>query len=214
MKRLRIISDNTALGSGFKIALKDLEVRGAGNLLGREQSGDILSVGFDMYLRLLDEAVNGLENKETTEAPEVYLELEYSGFIPDTYIGEAEEKMEVYKKIASVSSDEELAGLDLEISDRFGPLPIEVRSLLALAEIRVICKKLWISSVKERKGRLEIEFSKVAKIPINRLLALIRDSRGCIRLDPHRPYILIMDTKAVDLKEKSEFLRSRLSVLL
>ncbi|MDR1317803.1 MAG: transcription-repair coupling factor [Spirochaetales bacterium] len=214
MKRLQIISDNTALGSGFKIALKDLEVRGAGNLLGREQSGDILSVGFDMYLRLLDEAVAGLENKETDELPEVYLELEYSGFIPDTYIGEAEEKMEVYKKIAAVGSDEELAGLDVELTDRFGPLPAEVQSLLALAEIRIICKKLWISSVRERKGRLELEFSKVAKIPINRLLALIRDSRGQLRLDPHRPYILIMDTKAVDLKGKSEFLRDRLSVLL
>jgi transcription-repair coupling factor (superfamily II helicase) len=213
MKRLQIISDNTALGSGFKIALKDLEVRGAGNLLGREQSGDILSVGFDMYLRLLDEAVRSLENRETNEAPEVYLELEYSGFIPDSYIGDAEEKMEVYKKIASVGSDEELAGLDSELSDRFGPLPAEVQSLLALAEIRVICKKLWISSVRERKGKLELEFSKVSRIPVNRLLALIRDSRGQIRLDPSRPYILIMDTKAIDLKEKSEFLRSRLSVL-
>jgi transcription-repair coupling factor (superfamily II helicase) len=214
MKRLQIISDNTALGSGFKIALKDLEVRGAGNLLGREQSGDILSVGFDMYLRLLDEAVGELEHRELEEAPEVYLELEYSGFIPDTYIGEAEEKMEVYKKIASVGSEEELAVLDGELSDRFGPLPPEVQSLLALAEIRVTCKKLWISSVRERKGKLELEFSKVARIPINRLLALIRDSRGQIRLDPHRPYILIMDTRAVDLKEKSQFLRSRLCVLL
>jgi transcription-repair coupling factor (superfamily II helicase) len=214
MKRLRIISDNTALGSGFKVALKDLEVRGAGNLLGREQSGDILSVGFDMYLRLLDEAVRNLDTQEVSEAPEVYLELEYSGFIPDSYICESEEKMEVYKKIAGVSSDEELEGVLCELIDRFGPLPEEVLSLLSLAEIRILCKKLWISSLKERKGKLELCFAKVARISVNRLLALIRDSRGKVRLDPHRPYILIMDTQAVGLKEKSEFIRDRLSVLL
>jgi transcription-repair coupling factor (superfamily II helicase) len=214
MKRLQIISDNTSLGSGFKIALKDLEVRGAGNLLGRDQSGDILSVGFDMYLRILDEAVRSLDKQEVTEAPEVYLELEYSGYIPDGYIGEAEEKMEVYKKIAAVTSDEELEGLTVELIDRFGPLPEEVLSLLSLAEIRIICKKLWISSVKERKGKLELEFAKVAKIAVNRLLALIRDSRGKIRFDPKRPYVIIMDTKTVGLKEKSEFIRDRLSVLL
>jgi transcription-repair coupling factor (superfamily II helicase) len=214
MKRLQIISDNTALGSGFKIALKDLEVRGAGNLLGREQSGDILSVGFDMYLRLLDEAVRSLDTEQSDEPPEVYLELEYTGYIPDFYISEPEEKMEVYKKIASISSVEELEGVTAELIDRFGPLPDEVSSLLCLAEIRILCKKLWISSFRERKNILELEFAKVAKIPVNRLLFLIRDSRGQVRLDPKRPQILIMDTKAVGLKEKSEFIRDRLSVLL
>lgn len=214
MKRLQIISDNTALGSGFKIALKDLEVRGAGNLLGRQQSGDILSVGFDMYLRILDEAVRSLDSAEPDEAPEVYLELQYTGFIPDAYISGAEEKMEVYKKIASITADEELEALSAELTDRFGPLPPEAASLLALAEIRILCKKLWVSSLRERKNTLEIEFSKVAKISVNRLLALIRDSKGQTRLDPKRPQILLMDTRAVDLKEKSDFIRGRLSALL
>jgi transcription-repair coupling factor (superfamily II helicase) len=144
----------------------------------------------------------------------VYLELEYSGYIPDSYISEQEEKMEVYKKIASISSDEELGSLTAELIDRFGPLPEEVYSLLSLAEIRILCKKLWISSFRERKNILELEFAKVAKIPVNRLLALIRDSRGQVRLDSKRPQILIMDTRAVGLKEKSEFIRDRLSVLL
>ena len=101
MKRLRIISDNTELGSGFKIALKDLEIRGAGNILGREQHGYILSVGYDLYLKMLDEAVASLSRKDHEEAPEVYMDLEYSGYIPDSYIPDAMAKMEVYKKVAA-----------------------------------------------------------------------------------------------------------------
>ena len=214
MKRLKIISDNTELGSGFRIALKDLEVRGAGNLLGREQSGDIMSVGFDMYLRLLDDAVRELENGSEDAPPEVYMELEYTGFIPEGYIQEAEEKMEVYKKAASIATDEELEGVSAELADRYGPLPGEVASLLHLAEIRVLCGKLHIVSLRERKGVLEVEFGKVARIQVNRVLALIRDGGNGIRLDSKRPQVLVIDTAAVGLKEKSEFIRDRLSVLL
>jgi transcription-repair coupling factor (superfamily II helicase) len=138
MKRLQIVSDYTELGSGFKIALKDLEVRGAGNLLGREQSGDILSVGFDMYLQLLDEAIQRREEDTSEEPPEVYMELDYTGYVPDSYISEPEEKMEVYKKIAAVHTEEELGSVQSELEDRFGPLPDELYSLLSLAEIRIM----------------------------------------------------------------------------
>jgi transcription-repair coupling factor (superfamily II helicase) len=214
MKRLRIISDFTDLGSGFKIALKDMEVRGAGNLLGREQSGDILSVGFDMYLKLLGDALKRLEGGEEEAAPEVYLELDYSGFIPDSYIAEPMEKMEVYKKIAAISDEEELSSVHAELVDRFGPLPEEVESLLSLAEIRILCRKLFISSLKERKGTVEVTFSKVAKISVDRILHVISSSGNTVRLDPNRPNTLILDTTAVGLREKSEFLRGRLSALV
>lgn len=214
MKRLQIISDHTELGSGFKVALKDLEVRGAGNLLGKEQSGDIGSVGFDLYLRLLDEAIRELEGRGEEEPPEPFLDLEYSGYIPDSYISEPEQKMEVYKKIASVGSEEELESITYELMDRFGPLPEEVQSLLCLAEIRILCRKLYISSMKERGGILEVEFSKVAKVSVDRILRLIKESRGRVRLDPKRPHVLLIETHLIGLKEKSEFIRDRLSVLL
>jgi len=142
------------------------------------------------------------------------MELEYTGFIPEGYIQEAEEKMEVYKKIASIATDEELEGVSAELADRYGPLPGEVASLLHLAEIRVLCGKLHIVSLRERKGVLEVEFGKVARIQVNRVLALIRDGGGRIRLDSKRPQVLVMDTATVGLKEKSEFIRDRLSVLL
>ena len=214
MKRLQVISDFTELGSGFKIALKDLEVRGAGNLLGRQQSGDILSVGFDMYVKLLDQAIKELEEEAEEEPPEVYLELDYTGYIPESYITEPVEKMEVYKKIAAVNTEAELESVYGELEDRFGPLPEEVQSLLSLAEIKIICRRLFISSLRERRGTVEIEFSKVAKVSPERVLSLIEQSGGKVRLDPKRPHGLILDTGSVGLKEKSEFIRSRLSTLL
>ncbi len=214
MKRLEIINDFTELGSGFKIALKDLEVRGAGNLLGSQQSGDIGSVGFDLYLQLLDEAIREVESDGTAGEEEVYLELEYTGFIPDQYIEEPMEKMEVYKKIASVSEETQLEALLGEIEDRFGPMPEEVQSLLALAEIRVLAKRLHLAAIKERRGRLEVEFGRVASVSVDRVLALIRNSGGSVALDPKRPNVLVMETGRVGLREKSEFIRERLAQLL
>jgi len=214
MKRLQIISDYTELGSGFKIALKDLEVRGAGNLLGREQSGDILSVGFDMYLRLLDEAIRHIDEEGEEQEEEVYLELEYSGFIPDSYVSEPAEKMEVYKRVAGIGTEDELESVAGELQDRFGPLPDEVHSLLSLAEIRVLCRKLHIASLRERRGNLEVEFGRVARISADRVVTLIQTSGGKVKLDPKRPAVLVMDTEGIGLKEKSEFIRGRLSTLV
>lgn len=215
MKRLRIVSDYTDLGSGFKIAMKDLEVRGAGNLLGRQQHGEILSVGFDMYLRLLDEAVAEMSDTgEKEEAPEVYLELDYSGYIPDEYIRDPAEKMEIYKMIASIETDYDLERVYGELTDRFGPMPEEVQSLLSIAELRVICRKLLIKSLKERRGRVHVEFGKVSVISVDRVLRLIKESGGSVRLDPQNPNVLMMSTEAIGLKEKSEFIREKLQSLL
>jgi len=217
MKRLRIISDFTELGSGFKIALKDLEIRGAGNLLGREQHGDILAVGLDMYLRLLDEAIDELKvehEAEEAQPPEVYLELQYSGYVPDSYVPAAMEKMELYKRIASVVGYEELEALEREVADRFGPLPEDVRSLFAIAEIRILCRRLFISSLKERDGRATVEFSKLSQISVDRVMTLIKESGASVSLDPKQPNCLIIKTGRIGLKEKSEFISERLSRLL
>ena len=214
MKRLRIISDHTELGSGFKIALKDLEIRGAGNILGREQHGHILSVGYDLYLRMLDAAVAELSQARAEQAPEVYMELEYSGFIPDSYIPEAMEKMEVYKKVASVSTEEDFDKVYREIEDRFGPIPDEVHSVLALAEIRIICRKLFITSIREEKGALNVEFAKLSKVSIDRVVRMVREGEGRVGIDPHRPNFLVLKTGSIGLREKSEFIKDRLSQLL
>ena len=215
MKRLQVISDFTELGSGFKIAMKDMEIRGAGNLLGKDQSGEVYSVGFDLYVKLLNEAVERLMNSENYEAQnEVLMELEYSGFIPDSYIPNLQTKMEVYKKIAGVQSKDELESMYLELEDRFGPIPDEVYSLLSLAEVRVIAKKLFISSLKEKQGVIQIEFSKVSDIKIDRVLKLIKESAGRVRLDPAKPNMILLSAGKVGLREKSEFIREKLESLV
>ncbi|GHU92559.1 transcription-repair-coupling factor [Spirochaetia bacterium] len=213
MKRLQVISDFTELGSGFKIAMKDMEIRGAGNLLGREQSGDIYSVGFDLYLRLLDEAIKRLEDSDYEGENETLLELEYSGFIPDTYIDGAQEKMEVYKKIASIREKEELERVLGELLDRFGPLPDEAASLLSLAEIRIICREISVAALRERGGIVRVEFAKVSKVKVDRLVRLMKESSGKVKLDPKAPNILLLQTGNIGLKEKSEFIREKLAAL-
>ncbi len=214
MKRLQVISDFTELGSGFKIAMKDMEIRGAGNLLGKDQSGDVYSVGFDLYLRLLEDAVKKLSDENYAEQTEVLLELEYTGFIPETYIKNLQTKMEIYKKVASISTKEEYERVYAELEDRFGPVPDEVYSLLSLAEIRVICKKLNISTLKERQGIVQIEFAKVSNISVEKVLRLIKESGGRVKLDPHKPNFLILQTGKIGLKEKSQFIREKLEFLL
>ncbi len=214
MKRLSIISDHTELGSGFKIALKDLEIRGAGNLLGRQQHGEILSVGFDMYLRILDDAIAEMSNTVEETAPEVVLDLDYSGFIPNDYISDQTEKMEIYKKISSIQADYDLGRIVSELEDRFGPLPDEVNSLLSISELRIICKKLFISSLKEKKGEIRITFSKVSIISVDKVLRIINESKGAVRLDPQNPQNLIMNSGRIGLKDKSEFIREKLHYLV
>lgn len=214
IKRLQIINDFTELGSGFKIAMKDMEVRGAGNLLGSEQSGEIQAVGFDLYLKLLDEAIRLYKNETDPNSVEPYLELEYTGFIPDSYISSTMEKMEIYKKIAAISTHAELEGLHTELNDRFGNLPDEVFSLLSLAEIRILCRKLRISSIKERNGTAEIEFMKMQAININTLMRMIKESLGKLKPSPTNPTAIIMETGFIRLNEKSEFIKDKLQQII
>ena len=213
MKRLKVISDFTDLGSGFKVALKDMEVRGAGNLLGAEQSGEILAVGYDMYVRLLDDAIAVVRGEDEAEVPDVYLELEYAGFIPDDYVSEPMEKMEIYKKVAAVGGENELARLHAEIEDRFGPAPDAVLSLLAIAEIRVACRRLAISSLKERRGVVTVEFARIGHVSAERVVRLIGESGGGVMLDKDRPNCLLLKTGGIDLREKSEFISEKLNAL-
>lgn len=215
MKRLQVISDFTELGAGFKIAMKDMEIRGAGNLLGRDQSGDVYSVGFDLYVRLLNEAVERLTSQKDYQVQnEVLMELEYTGFIPDTYVHSIQTKMEIYKKVAGVQTKEELDQMYNELEDRFGPIPDEVYSLLSLAEVRIIARKLTITNLRERKGEITVEFGRVSDINIDKLMGLIRENPGRIRLDSQHPNQIILSTGKIGLKEKSEFIKEKLEKLV
>lgn len=214
MKRLQAISDFTELGSGFKIAMKDMEIRGAGNLLGRDQSGDVYSVGFDMYVRLLTDAINRLTKEGYKEERDVLIELEYSGFIPDTYVHSVQTKMEIYKKVAAVQTKEELAGLCLEIEDRFGPIPDEVYSLMSLAEVRIIARRLSVDSLKEKGGTVRVSFRQASDIPVDKFMRLLAGNPAQVKADFSDQKSFLLVCGKIGLKEKGEFIKEKLEALL
>lgn len=214
VKRLKVLSENTALGSGFKVAMKDMEIRGAGNLLGQEQSGQLEAVGLDMYMKILDEEINRLTQGGKSKAErDVYLELDYSGFIPDSYIHDPSIKFELYKKISSVRSDYELEGLRSEMEDRFGPVPLEVENLFSIAQIKILCRRLEIYHLSENRGIVQVEFGHLAAINPDKIINLLKLSGGRVKMDATRMNYMKMTTDAVSLKDKALFILEQLKRL-
>jgi transcription-repair coupling factor (superfamily II helicase) len=137
-KRLRVIEEFDELGVGFKVALKDMEIRGAGNLLGPEQHGHILGLGFDLYVKLLEEAVAGLRGEVEALAPEPRLLTDWSAFLPDEYVPDEHEKLALYRRLAEARATEAIDDMVLELRDRFGALPPEAVALVELRRLRVL----------------------------------------------------------------------------
>ena len=153
-ERLKTIRDFTQLGSGFKIALKDLEIRGAGNLLGPEQSGQMAAVGFDLYVQMLKEAVGELVGEPVSEPPDVRMDLPVDAYIPVDYIVDEENRIEAYQDLSSAADLEELAGVQEMLTDRYGsPLPPPVKGLVDVLELRLMAADAGIADVQVRKDK-------------------------------------------------------------
>jgi len=146
-KRLKAIEEFSDLGAGFQIAMRDLEIRGAGNILGREQSGHIAAVGYELYCQLLERTVRELRGEETPERPEVHLELGIDAYIPRSYVPSQRQRMEIYRRLVACRTVEEIGQLRDDLADACGPVPGEVETLLELAEVRVLAGRLGIRSV-------------------------------------------------------------------
>ncbi|MEW5935268.1 MAG: helicase-related protein, partial [Bacillota bacterium] len=155
-RRLQAISEFTELGSGFKIAMRDLEIRGAGNLLGPEQHGFIMAVGLDMYCRLLEEAVREIQGQPVAEEVPVTLELKVDAYLPDEWIPDSGQKIAAYKMLAAVRGPAEAGLVREELEDRYGPMPPPARNLLAVTRIKAACQRLGITSVTQVRDRLLI----------------------------------------------------------
>ena len=159
-KRLQSIKEFTELGSGFKIAMRDLSIRGAGNLLGSQQHGFIDSVGFDLFSEMLKEAVEAKRNdKPAEEKPTLEIDVDVDAYIPDTYISDGHLKIEMYKRFRGITSLEDLDELKEEIVDRFGDYPPEVAYLLLIAEIKVYASLASVESIKQLKQEITIFIS-------------------------------------------------------
>ncbi|MGI8427107.1 MAG: transcription-repair coupling factor [Actinomycetota bacterium] len=156
-ERLKTLSEFTELGSGFKIALRDLEIRGAGNLLGAEQSGHIAAVGFDLYLKMMSEAVGKLSGKAPEEKLEVRLDIPADAFVPSSYIGRESLRIEAYRQIEKIRSADDSSALREELTDRFGPLPGSVENLIVVAELRALLASHGINEAILRDGSLKLK---------------------------------------------------------
>ncbi|MBO4413449.1 MAG: transcription-repair coupling factor, partial [Clostridia bacterium] len=156
VRRLEAIREYTEFGSGFKIALRDLEIRGAGTLLGAEQSGHISNVGYDMYMKLLNEAVLEIKGEKPPKKTECSVDLGISAFIPGDYISSQRQRIEIYKKISLVSSVDDTVDIVDELIDRYGEPPMPVVSLMDIALLRSICERSGIVSVSKRSGNVVI----------------------------------------------------------
>ncbi|MCH3950604.1 MAG: transcription-repair coupling factor [Acidaminococcus sp.] len=158
-KRLQAIRDFTELGAGFKIAMRDLEIRGAGNLLGPEQHGQIAGVGFDLYCRLLEDTINALQSGKTAEeqVPDPVIDMKLDAYIPDDYIDNPRYKLEIYHRLADMKYEESKDFMD-EIIDRFGTPPEQMVLLWRVAALRDLCRKLRIIGISVRPGAIRITF--------------------------------------------------------
>ena len=209
-KRLKAIKEFTEFGSGFKIAMRDLEIRGAGSLLGEIQSGHMEQVGYDTYCNLLDEVVKEMQGEEIKPEIDVQIDLDATCYIPDEYISDSSQKIEIYQDIALCKNEEDIQNVIDEMIDRFGNMPKEIENLIEIARIKILCKKLNISKVQGKRsfvvfmfeiGELDIDVNELVKMYKNK----IRFSQG---LKPQITYVLENATGMKMLREVEEFLKS------
>ena len=155
-KRLEAIREYAEFGAGFKIALRDLEIRGAGNILGAEQHGHLDAIGYDLYIKLLNEAVLEEKGEKVEKKTDTTLSLKCDAFVPETYVTYSSQRMEMYKKIASIETPEDMDDILDEMIDRFGDIPKQTMSLLNVALTRSVAARCGIVSVVEDGGEVKI----------------------------------------------------------
>ena len=172
-RRLAALKEFSDLGAGFKIAALDLELRGAGNMLGGEQSGHIEAVGFELYTSMLEAAVKELKGEGSEERPAVQLNLGIALRIDESYVAEENQRLRLYKKIAGAASDKAIADLRAEMEDRYGPLPDATVYLLEAASLRVECERMGIAQIDRRRAELQFRFTENAAVDPQNLMRLV-----------------------------------------
>ena len=208
-KRLQAIKEFTELGSGFKIAMRDLSIRGAGNILGAEQHGHIATVGFELYSQMLKEAIEELKGeKSTKEETEPVIELNVDAYLPSGYIGDEKQKIELYKKIRAITTLNEVTDLEEEIEDRFGDLPVPVQMLLKISKIKAYAIMYGMESVEQKDGDIMIRLrpEQNDRIDGQKLFEIAQDFPGKIRFSTGEKIGIIFKTKGMSHKRALEMI--------
>lgn len=158
-KRLQAVKEFTEFGSGFKIAMRDLEIRGAGNILGPEQHGHMDSVGYDMYCKILSESISAAKGEATTEIPETSIDIEINAYLPESYIQSPNQRIDMYKKIAAIETEDDRFQVEDELIDRYGDIPRAVRNIIEVASIKIKAKEAGIIEISQKAMNLTLKFA-------------------------------------------------------
>jgi transcription-repair coupling factor (superfamily II helicase) len=177
-RRLAALKEFSDLGAGFKIAALDLELRGAGNLLGGEQSGNIDAVGFEMYTGMLDRAIRELKGEDLADKVSTQLNLGIDLRIPTDYIGEENQRLRMYKRAAGVENESQLEDVRKELEDRYGQSPSTVRWLLAASGLKLLCERVGVLTVDRRRDVVTIKFTEQAAVDPEQLARFVAASKG------------------------------------
>ena len=191
-KRLSAISEHTDLGAGFKIAMRDLEIRGAGNILGNEQSGMIYQVGYELYVQMLEEAKNEFNGEIKEVTFDTIIDFKYDLYIPDSYISDTKEKISVYKLILRSQNDNDIESAKEYLTDKYGKIPKEIENIFEIAKLKVILKKARVLSVIEGQSSIYIKLDKYSRIDTNKLMRLIASKDSGVYFDKENLNQLIL----------------------
>ncbi len=181
-KRLQVLQGLDELGGGFRLAAHDLEIRGAGNLLGKQQSGHVAAIGFELYEQMLADAVRELRGEQMTSDIEPEIQLGIPAFIPDTYIADEQQRLVVYRRLAAVRTDQELEEVTVELRERYGPLPPLVDSFVRLMDLRRHLRLHEVVRAVRAGDWITLQFHPAARVEVDTLMALVQQSKNRFRL--------------------------------
>ena len=201
-KRLKAIREFTDLGSGFKIAMRDLEIRGAGNLLGAEQSGQMEAVGYDLYCKMLNDAVMREKGEiEETEDFDTTIDINVNAYLPSEYVRNETIKLDMYKRIASISSEEEYDDMVDELIDRFGGIPTPVGNLLHVALLKAEAHQAYISQIEQKGDEIVLAMYPKARIQVDKIDPLVKANRNLLKVRPGAQPAFVVNTSRISKKD-------------
>ena len=203
-KRLAAIREFTDLGSGIKIAMRDLEIRGAGNLLGEAQSGHMEAVGYDLYCKMLNEAVLQLKGTGEEENYTTTIDIDVDAYIPESYIKNEYQKLDVYRRIAAIETEEEMDDMTEELIDRFGDIPKKVQQLLHIAALKGLAHSAYVTAVEQKGQDYQFTMYEKAKIDPQKIPALLQTYRNSLIFRAEEPPYFLYQKRGRSGKETGQ----------
>lgn len=206
-KRLRAMKEFTEFGSGFKIAMRDLEIRGAGSILGEMQHGHMDEVGYDMYCKLLDEVIKEMKGIEVKEEQDVQIDLSVSSYLPNDFISDNNQKIETYQNIALCKTEEDIEEIADEMIDRYGKIPKEAENLLKIARIKNLCRNNGVSKITQKQQSIVFLFQ-ADTFKIEWVDILLKKFRNQVKFSPGKDPYITYKIKGEILDDVQEFLKT------